>query len=164
MEKYCDNHSVGVILTNENDELALLTRGRFPIGIAPPAGHIDEHGSPEQAAIDEVMEEVGVRLSLESLHKTIIRTRRVENICRRIGGDHHVWTIYHAAVAQAELHPDPDETRGAAWYSQDEVQKLADRTRKYRMGVVNQREWVRQPGIEPVWVDFFAELGYITTE
>lgn len=161
MEKYCDNHSVGVILTNENDELALLTRGRFPIGIAPPAGHIDGHGSPEQAAIDEVAEEIGVHLSLESLHKTIIRHRRVENICRRIGGDHHRWTIYQVAVSQIDLYPDPDETQGAAWYSQNEVQNLADRTRDYQSGRVSESGWIKQPGIEPVWVDFLTELGYI---
>lgn len=162
MEKYCDNHSVGVILTNENDELALLTRGRFPIGIAPPAGHIDGHGSPEQAAIDEVAEEIGVHLSLESLHKTIIRHRRVENICRRIGGDYHQWTIYQAAVAQMDLHPDPDETQGAAWYSQVAVRDLVERTRRYQLGVISEDEWARQPGIEIVWADFLTELGYVS--
>ncbi len=162
MEKYCDNHSVGVILTNENDELALLTRGRFPIGIAPPAGHIDGHGSPEQAAIDEVAEEIGVHLSLESLHKTIIRHRRVENICRRIGGDHHRWTIYQAAVSQMDLHPDPDETRGAAWYSQPAVRDLVERTRRYQLGVISEDEWAQQPGIEIVWADFLTELGYVS--
>lgn len=162
MEKYCDNRSVGVILTNEDDELALLTRGRFPVGIAPPAGHIDGHGSPEQAALDEVAEEIGVYLSLESLHTTIIRNRRVKNICRRIGGDHHSWTIYHATVPHVELRPDPDETRGAAWYLQSEVQNLVERTREYQIGALGEDIWTKQPGIEPVWVDFLTELGYVS--
>lgn len=160
-EKYCDNRSVGVIVTNDNDEFALLKRGRFPIGIAPPAGHVDDHGSPEQAAIDEVDEEIGIRLAVDSLQRTAIHERRVNNICRRLGGNYHVWTVYRAEINGGELMPDPDETQGAAWYTQEQTQALARRTRLYQMGRISESAWAQDPGLEPVWLDYFTELGYI---
>ena len=162
MERYCDNKSVGVILKNRKRELALLKRARFPIGIAPAAGHIDNHGSPEQAAIDELSEELGITLSISALHRTIIDKRRVANECRRIGGDYHFWTIYEAETDITDLAPDPDETNGAFWYKKAALQSIADRTREYQEGNVDQLEWADNPGLEPVWVDFLKELGYIT--
>ncbi len=164
MEKYCDNLSVGVILTNDNDELALLTRGKFPIGIAPPAGHVDTHGSLEQAAIDEVREELGVMLAIEGLRRTAIADRRVDNVCRREGGDHHVWTVYEAHVeAAVQLMPDPEETKGAKWYKPEVVRALAERTRQYQLGNIDEAAWSDQPGIEPIWVDFMQETGYLSS-
>src|SRR5215207_2812720 len=82
----CDNRSVGVVVRNTAGMLALLTRRKFPIGIAPPAGHVDDHGNSEQAAIEEVSEEIGVTLALSGLKRTTIANRRVENVCRRPGG------------------------------------------------------------------------------
>lgn len=162
MEKYCDNRSVGVILTNDHNEYALLTRGRFPIGIAPPAGHIDGHGSPEQAAIDEVGEELGVALAIDGLRRSAIMNRRVENVCRREGGDYHIWNVYEACVDKGTvLLPDPLETNGAKWYTDDEVALLAERTRLYSAGKVSDGEWAARPGLEPVWLDFLQELGHI---
>lgn len=159
--KHCDNLSVGVILTNAEGDYALLERRRPPVGIAPVAGHIDEHGSPWEAAIAETGEEVGVTIALDGLAKTVIEARRVDNVCRRPGGDHHVWTVYEAQVDSGELRPDPDETRGAEWYPRLEMQALADRTRLYLAGGVSEADWLARPGIEPVWVAFLAELGYI---
>ncbi len=162
MEKYCDNRSVGVVLTNQNGELALLTRGRFPIGIAPPAGHVDDHGSPEQAAVDEVSEELGVTLALDGLKRTTIMGRRVDNVCRRTGGDHHDWNVYEARVdADVALLPDAEETKGARWYSPSDVEALAERTRRYLVGAIPEDEWAANPGLEPVWVPFMQELGYV---
>lgn len=161
MEQYCDNRSVGIILTNDKGELALLNRGRFPVGIAPAAGHIDAHGSPEQAAVDELSEELGIRISVDDLARTSIYERHVKNTCRRVGGNHHVWSVYEASIADADLTPDPHETNGAEWYEREIVHLLARRTKAYLNGTVSQAEWVTQPGLEPVWADFLEELGYI---
>jgi len=65
MENLCDNKSVGVIVQNDGGDILLLHRARFPFGMAPPAGHIDDHGSPEQAAVTEVFEEVGLTLPID---------------------------------------------------------------------------------------------------
>jgi 8-oxo-dGTP pyrophosphatase MutT (NUDIX family) len=64
--KVCDNTSVGVIITNESGEYLMFDRNTFPPGTAPAAGHIDDHGSAEDAARAEVHEELGLHVvSLE---------------------------------------------------------------------------------------------------
>ena len=153
MEKYCDHKSVGVILTNEYDEIALLKRARFPIAIAPPAGHIDSHGTPEQAAVEEVYEEIGIQIDPEDLVKTSRVNRRVFNVCRREGGDYHDWTVYEARVAKGDLRADPNETTGAEWYSRDTFRILIEMSVRQTISTPN--------AIEPIWLDFMTELGYI---
>lgn len=161
MEKWCDNQSVGVVLKNQQGELALLKRGRYPVGMAPAAGHIDAHGTPEQAAIDELHEELGVDLAINGLTKTVIEHRLVKNLCRRPGGEYHIWNIYEATIDGAELKPDPHETKGAGWYALGAVQALANRTKLYMNRDINEREWRNNPGLEVVWYDFLSELKYI---
>jgi 8-oxo-dGTP pyrophosphatase MutT (NUDIX family) len=161
METYCDATSVGAVITDETGKLALLRRRRFPVGIAPPAGHVDDHGTPEQAAIAEVGEEIGIALAIDSLKLTAISNRRIANRCRRIGGEYHDWNVYQATVSQVLLQPDLEETGGAGWYDSAAVQALADRTRAYQAGVINEADWTDNPGLEAVWVDFLGELGFI---
>jgi 8-oxo-dGTP pyrophosphatase MutT (NUDIX family) len=160
MTEKCDHKSVGVIIKNEAGKMALLKRARFPIGISPPAGHVDSHGSLEQAAIDETQEELGLILTLESL-KEVIHERRVDNSCRREDGDYHIWNVYEASTTHATLVPDPDETAGGAWYSPSAVQSFADRTQSYLQGRIPAEEWAAEPGIEPVWLNFLVELGHV---
>jgi 8-oxo-dGTP pyrophosphatase MutT (NUDIX family) len=161
METHCDGTSVGVILTDETGKVALLRRRRFPVGIAPPAGHVDDHGTPEQAAIAEVAEEIGIALVIDGLKLTTIANRRITNRCRRIGGEYHDWNVYQASVTHMPLQPDPDETGGAGWYDSAAVQALADRTRAYQAGILSEADWTDYPGLEAIWVDFLGELGYI---
>lgn len=160
MIKNCDNLSVGVII-EDSDRIALLKRANFPIAIAPPAGHIDAHGSPEQAATDEIFEELGLTVAKNALLQTSIRNRRVENQCGRIGGNHHYWWVYRTLEFGGELTPCPDETQGAAWYHRNDLQTLADRTRALLAKSASQLEWQQNPGLEPTWVSFFVELGYV---
>ena len=159
--KLCDNLSVGVVITSRDGEILLLERAKFPVGIAAPAGHIDDHGSPEQTAIDEVHEEVGLVISRDHLYATSIHERRVEKMCRRVGGDHHIWWVYEADQFSGELIPSADETKGARWYSLAEVQKLADRTRSYLAGEISDADWQNKPGLEDLWLEFLLELGYV---
>lgn len=159
MPKNCDNTSVGVIIERGGD-IALLKRAKFPVGMAPPAGHIDEHGSPLLAGINEVREELGLVIEPYSLIRTAITARRVENRCRRAGGDHHLWWVYEAQHSEGELDPSNDETQGAAWYPSEMVQSLVDRTRDRQLGRIAARDWNENPGLEQVWLDFFVELGY----
>ena len=147
----CDNRSVGVLLFNEHNELLLIERARFPFGYAAPAGHIDEHGSPEQAAIEEVREETGLLIAKGSLQH-VIRDRRIENRCRRQGGFYHDWDVFKTNQYQGTLQPSKDETNGAQWLSPERLQALADETRRAVPGVL---------GIEAVWLTFLEELGFI---
>ncbi|HSX29003.1 MAG TPA: NUDIX hydrolase [Candidatus Saccharimonadales bacterium] len=160
-DKVCDNRSVGVIISNSGGKIALLKRAKFPIRMAPPAGHNDDHGSPEQTAIDEVEEEIGLVIEPSDLIPTAIAERRMNNKCRREGGDHHVWWVYEVDQFLGDIDPDPEETQGAAWYSKKQLQRFADRTKAYKAGKIPEAEWEQNPGLEDVWIDFMRELGYI---
>lgn len=154
METYCDHKSVGVVITNEKDEVLLLDRARFPFGLAPPAGHVDEHGSLEQTAIDETFEEVGLQLvNLEQ----VIHERRVDNTCRRLGGDHHMWTVFTARGDGGDITPNVEETHGAGWRSLEQLQHLADETRRSR----TREHKIGAQVLESIWLDFFTELGLV---
>lgn len=160
--KTCDNLSVGVVIRSPEGNHALLKRAKFPIGMAPVAGHIDEHGGPEIAAINEAWEEVGLTIAPDDLVVTAIKDRRVNNTCRRTGGDHHVWTVYEAARFSGDINPDPDETKGAEWYTPEQVQAFADRTKAFLAGEINPNDWEENPGLEDVWLAFYVELGYVS--
>lgn len=161
--KLCDHQSVGVNIWNRQDAVALLRRARHPEGMmAPPSGHIDKHGSPVQAAVTEVREELGIRIPIKALRPTIIQGRMVKNNrCPRIGGDHHKWWVYEANEFEGVLRPSPVETQGAGWYTRKQLQELANRTRAFLAGKIPPAEWAANPGLEPVWIGFFVELDYI---
>jgi len=160
MAKVCDNQSVGVII-EDGDKIAFLKRANFPIAIAPPAGHVDDHGSPEQAAMDEVNEEVGLTIAPGDLLQTAIYGQRVNNPCGRAGGDHHVWWIFRATTFEGTLTPDPEETQGAGWYTREQIQELAGKTKRFQKGEITDEQWQKDPGLEEVWLDFMTSLGYV---
>lgn len=151
----CDNKSVGVIVRKE-DKILLIERKKFPHGFACPAGHVDDHGSFEDAARDELREEVG--LTIVGL-KLLTETRK-ENKCRREGGDWHYWKVYEAQTS-GDLERSESETKQADWFDMNNIRKLAEKTNAYLKGKVAQEDWDRSPGIEPVWLDFFEELKII---
>ncbi len=157
MEKFCDNTSVGVILLNSRDEFLLLNRQKFPYGWATPAGHIDEHGTAEQAAVDELAEETGIHIALGSLVRVINDVRK-DNVCRRKGGTYHNWTVYTARTDQEPIHTNTDEARHLRWFTQEELQQLATQTRELTIHTKENRD----DYIEAIWVDFFVELGIVT--
>lgn len=147
MEK-CDNRSVGVIVENEFDETLLVSRARFPFGWAAPAGHVDSHGGVEQTAVDEVFEETGVVVGIDDLEK-VIDNQRIENVCRRPGGDHHYWTVYRARVRKQELTLAPEEVLDVQWVSRQTLAALA-------LGTVQQEEiQAGDAALEAIWGGFF---------
>lgn len=159
----CGNASVGVVITDGAGRLVMVTRAGLPAGIAPPAGHVfDAHTGYRDAAVAEVGEEVG--LSVTSLTDTGVGGWRA-NRCGRSEpgrwGWGHQWRVYRAGVT-GSLRPCPGETRGAAWYTPEQVQALAGRTVAYARGQVPEHDWVLRPGIEPVWMAWLADLGHLT--
>lgn len=153
--KDCDNTSVGMFIW-KNGKLLLIERKKFPFGFAIPAGHVDDHGSFEDAAREEVKEEVG--LEVTNL-KLIIEGRR-ENVCRRPGGTWHYWKLYETEV-QGDLKPSQDETKKAGWYTKDEIRKLAERTEKYNSGEILDDNWKLSPGLEQNFYEWVKELHII---
>ena len=156
MEKQCDNTSVGIVLQNERDEILLLNRQKFPYGWAVPAGHIDEHGTTEQAAVNELAEETGIHIAPSALRR-VLHNIRVENTCRRMGGSFHVWTVYTASTSQESVHANTEEARSLRWYTRPELQNLADRTRI----LAEHTKENRDEYLEAIWLRFLVELGYV---
>jgi 8-oxo-dGTP pyrophosphatase MutT (NUDIX family) len=156
----CDHRSVGIDIVGTDGARLMLERVKPPVGIAPAAGHVDEHGSPEYAARAETVEELG--LTVISLNLMV--GDWVPNRCRRdvvpgcdVG---HLWTIYRAKVT-GDINPGADEARNVAWRSADQVHDLVNRTVGYARGEITGAEFADVPGLEPVWVCWYARLGVI---
>jgi ADP-ribose pyrophosphatase YjhB (NUDIX family) len=149
----CDHRSVGVVITDHRQRILLLERARAPKGKAPVAGHVDEHGTARQAAEAETREEAGLQLD----ELTELVAGRLPNICRRPAThprhDGHDWTIF-GARAGGEPSFSAEETRGGGWYTAAQLQDLADQT----IAAIAEGGEV---GLEPVWVHWLAELGYL---
>ena len=158
----CCQTSVGVVITDRTGRLLMITRSDGT-GIAPVAGHVrDEHASWAEAARAEVAQETG--LTVVSLEDTGVGGWR-PNRCGRPdpgpGGPGHEWRIYRASVV-GDLTPSRRETLGARWYTPVEVQALADRTIEFGIGLYTAEERdAAEPGLEPVWVEWLADLGLI---
>ncbi|MFJ8969647.1 MULTISPECIES: NUDIX hydrolase [Streptomyces] len=154
----CDHASVGVMISSPSG-LLVFKRATPPAGMALVAGHVDEHGGPEQAARDEVTEEVG--LNVTRLHLLLDQWR--PNRCRRTpsGPVGHHWWIFQAEVS-GSLCPSPREIRAPRWIHPDQLQQHALRTAAYANGAVNHEEFEREPGLEPVWCRFLHDLELVT--
>ena len=152
MARLCDNKSVGMLVWKDG-KLLLIERAKPPYGFAPPAGHVDEFGSFEEAARQELKEEVG----LDVVDLQLIGEGRKENQCRREGRSWHYWKIYNVETG-GSLERSLDETKQVGWYTKDEIIKLAERTRQYIAGNINDKDWNNNPGIEPVWVEWLQKL------
>ncbi|NYI95914.1 ADP-ribose pyrophosphatase YjhB (NUDIX family) [Streptomonospora nanhaiensis] len=153
----CCGTSVGVIVTDKADNLLMITRGWFPVGVAPVAGHIaDEHTDPMAALVAEVREETG----LDAISRREVWRGWLPNVCASppasIPGHH--WVLAVAGVSGA-LAPDPVETRGAAWYTPAQVCELASRTLAYARGEISDQEFEESPGLEPVWLELLHAAG-----
>ncbi|MER5424399.1 Pycsar system effector family protein [Streptosporangium roseum] len=156
----CDNLSVGVLITNAVGEYLMFDRAAFPAGVAPAAGHVDDHGSSDDAARAEVAEELG--LAVTSL--TWLMGGWRANRCRRAPGEAgvgHFWEVFRAEVT-GELAPSVRETRNVRWLSAEQLQELAERTVAYSRGELSEKEFEQNPGIEPVWVTWLHDAGLIT--
>jgi len=150
--KICDHTSVGVLIWR-NEELLLIERKKPPFGFAPPAGHLDSHGTYENAAKIEVREEVGLCLVCLEL----LTEGKRNNPCRRSNGNWHYWKVYQGN-AVGNVKPSGDETKGFIWANKQLLKNLAERSSLYIAGGVSDLDWQRTPGIEPVWLDWFKEL------
>lgn len=139
----------------------MFERATPPIGVAPVAGHIDQHGGPERAAHQETAEEVG--LTATHLHLLLHRWR--PNRCRRPTSQPpgHDWWIFQAH-ASGSLRPSAREVRTPRWAQPDQLQQLALRTAAYASGDLSESEFTAEPGLQPVWVGFLHELQLVTMD
>jgi len=155
MVKKCDNKSVGIIVRKDS-QLLLIERKLPPYGFAPPAGHVDDHGSFEEAARIELKEEVG--LDVEELR---LRTEGTKtNPCRREGGTWHHWQIFEAKVS-GEVSGSDRETKQVGWHNDASLYILGRKTEDFRAGIITEEEWEAAPGIEPIWHEWFKQLDIL---
>ncbi|MEU5995236.1 NUDIX hydrolase [Spirillospora sp. NPDC047418] len=156
----CDHTSVGVLITSTAG-LLVFDRATPPLGVAPVAGHIDQHGSPEQAARQETAEEV--ELAVTHLHLLLHQWR--PNRCRRPTSQPpgHDWWIYQARTS-GPLRPSAREVHAPRWTRPDQLQQLALRTAAYANGNINEHEFTERPGLQPVWVGFLHDLRLVTVD
>lgn len=141
--KYCDHTSVGILIFDERGYVLLIDRGTFPFGLAPPAGHVDDHASFEEAARAEAFEEVGVYVRALDL----VSEGRRENPCRRVNGTWHYWKVFKTTTSSSvTLALSEREVKSAKWYSLEQLAEL---------GVLRPDD---EGPIESVWRKFLAEL------
>lgn len=154
----CNHTSVGMIIIREN-KLLLIERKKFPIGFAPPAGHVDMGETYQEAASRELVEEVGLEaVSISSLFKG-----RLENPCRRVDGTYHEWEVY-LIDTQGEVISNTEETKSHRWVTKEELGVLIVRTKEYESGSIDDESWSQHPGIEKVWVTILDKTLPHTTD
>lgn len=175
MAKLCDHVCVGVVVLDEHrGQVLMIERATPPIGVAPVAGHLDDHGNPYMAAIAELQEEVGIDAHHLGLHYEGAVQR--SNVCRRRPShrvhDGHLWHLFtcYTSARETRLKVSQREVKNAYWYTRVHVQALAEVTANYardwqrRGGEPDEfkdRMWERHPGIEPVWMSLLSDMDYI---
>ena len=160
MARACDHLSVGVVIGNQAGEILLIERARLPWGWACVSGHVDEDvneaGQPlwSVAARREVQEEVGLELG---------EMREVghgvkANSCRREDGQWHEWAVFEA-TSTGEVSIEQSEVKRWMWANEEQIHSLALRTREWEKGLIGEQDWREKPGLEPVWQQWFEEMG-----
>ena len=106
------HESAGVILINQDREILLFYRSKFPSAYTIPAGHVDEGEDVKIAAIREVSEETGISIADSVLIKEDVI---VGDSCSR-GADVHKWFLYATSVDKVRVEL-TDEGESYAWFS-----------------------------------------------
>ena len=167
MANQCDNKSVGIIIRGIKGFVVIL-RENYPVAYAMVAGHLDGD-SFEDAAKKEAQEEAGITVgTLELKH-----AEKFPNQCGR-PGSWHEWQFFEATKWHGELKAGSDAKK-AFWKTPNELKKLELRTlkfaKKYNVPmddvarltplVVEDPEWQKNPGLEPVWVVALEKIGIL---
>lgn len=161
VRKQCDGRTVGVIITDRCGRVLLGDRADGA-GAAPIAGHVyDTRSDPDDAALSEVREEVG--LFVTELIKVAVEWR--PDRCARgdgpLGAGHH-WTLYRA-LATGRMRVDPGRYTATRWAGPAEVENLAQRSLAFARGQVTDGQWRDRPGLELVWVRWLALTRLLVT-
>jgi 8-oxo-dGTP pyrophosphatase MutT (NUDIX family) len=110
------HESAGVILINQDSEILLFYRSKFPSAYTIPAGHVDEGEDVKIAAIREVSEETGISIADAVLIKEDII---IGDSCSR-GADIHKWFLYASRIDKVKVEL-TDEGESYAWFNLDSL-------------------------------------------
>ena len=162
----CDHRVAGALIEGADGYAGdpgthlMFERVKPPYGVAPPCGHVDEHGSFFEAMCEETREEVN--LSVEDWADLVNEEWR-GNACRR---DHSGPTGHTVMIKKVRARgiprPAPKETKNLRWYTKEEIRDLTARTILYANGHLSDEEFRLHPGIEPFWVEWLVRAGLVS--
>lgn len=134
--------SIGAIIRDRQGRFLVQYRLRNPVGLALPAGHVDEGESPLGALKREIPEETGLKVlrAKQIFHKLI----PCATLCAK-GHESHEWWVYEVA---AEGEPELKET---------------DKHRFVKfMFLEEMRSYIESGEYDPNWFDhIFPALGIL---
>lgn len=149
----------------------MIKRKNFPISYAFAAGHNDGD-SPEQAAIKEAREELGI--TVEGL-KHLLKVK-LQNPCKRPGGTFHEWDIFEATKWSGELKSGSD-AKEAFWAPPHKLHGLAEKSERFlkkhnfktedfdlmaaTSAIDKDRGWQKNPGLELVWFVMLKKISML---
>jgi 8-oxo-dGTP pyrophosphatase MutT (NUDIX family) len=158
--KACDGASVGVLVEDEDGRVLVGVRADGG-GVAPIAGHVwDTHTSYEDAAVAEVWEETGLKVT--GPLKAVTGGLRL-NRCRRGDGPvgrGHIWGVYRT-TATGEPRSADGSMRELRYADRWELGALALRTLARVRGTVSDAQWAQAPGLEMVWLRWLQDAGVL---
>ncbi len=56
------------------------------------------------------------------------------------------------------------EAKSVGWYSEEEIALMMVRTKEYLEKRISESDWEENPGIEPVWVEWFEEIKLVSSQ
>ena len=132
--------SIGAILVNAKGEYLTQYRLKVPIGIALPAGHVDEGESPEDCLARELLEETG--LTVKS-YRLLVEGKYYPTPCKSHDG--HEWWVYEVVVGGEPILKEPDKHKFLKFMSLEEM-----------------RPYIEGGECDPAWFKYILpELGII---
>ena len=116
-----------VFVINPEDKKILLVKHKKFNKWVQPGGHIEDEETPEEAALREVYEETGVKVTLLGerfpREDDFIRPLGIQKN-RNLKGDVHIDIIY-AGVPNGEIHElISDESTDISWFSRKELEYI----------------------------------------
>ena len=116
------HESVGVFVINEKQEIVLIERTLYPVGLCTiPAGHLDINEIPKEGAIRELSEETGIVTTEISL---IVDLPMTDDSCRR-GSDCHLWHLYKYRLGESvPIKVDQGEGKNPIWTTRENALQL----------------------------------------
>jgi len=114
--------SVGAIIRDGDGRYLVQYRLKHPVGLAMPAGHINEGESPEAALRREILEETGLRVERAELcfHDSF-RTPCAKN------HNGHEWWVYNVEVSGTPERKEPTKHEFLKFMSVDEMRPYIER-------------------------------------
>ncbi len=130
---------IGIVaVVVRNNKILLTLRRTYPFGLELPGGHVEYGETLEEALRREVFEEVGIKVSGQTL---LVQIEQPVSYCR-YGSDIEEWTLFSVEYSDGEPFVNNSESEAVRWVDVDRipVKDLAPMTAYalFRLGYVNE--------------------------